>query len=140
MDTADIRRELGTSVRLLAGPERWLLVGLVAGSLGYLVWLAGTGVAVWRAAEAVAGEPTGDDGNSRPGTESGGAGGAATATASATEETEFTGTVVQTGDPVVLDDGQQTKSVETDASLRLGEEVTVRGAERDGTIHADDVF
>jgi replication factor A1 len=65
--------------------------------------------------------------------------GAATATATA-EEVEFTGTVVQTGDPVVLDDGQRTKSVETDASLRLGEEVTVRGAERDGTIHADDVF
>jgi replication factor A1 len=41
---------------------------------------------------------------------------------------------------VVLDDGQRTKSVETDASLRLGEEVTVRGAERDGTIRAEDVF
>jgi replication factor A1 len=66
-------------------------------------------------------------------------GGAATATATA-EEVEFTGTVVQTGDPVVLDDGQRTKSVETDASLRLGEEVTVRGAERDGTIRAEDVF
>ncbi len=58
----------------------------------------------------------------------------------ATDEIEFTGTVVQTGDPVVLDDGQRTKRVETDASLRLGEEVTVRGAERDGTIHAADVF
>ncbi|MDZ5811361.1 single-stranded DNA binding protein [Halorubrum sp. AD140] len=66
-------------------------------------------------------------------------GGAATATAAA-EEVEFTGTVVQTGDPVVLDDGQRTKSVETDASLRLGEEITVRGAERDGTIDAEDVF
>jgi len=66
-------------------------------------------------------------------------GSAATATAAA-EEVEFTGTVVQTGDPVVLDDGQRTKSVETDASLRLGEEVTVRGAERDGTIRAEDVF
>jgi len=56
------------------------------------------------------------------------------------DETEFTGTVVQTGDPIVLDDGQQTRQVETDASLRLGEEVTVRGPERDGTIHAADVF
>ena len=56
------------------------------------------------------------------------------------DETEFTGTVVQTGDPIVLDDGQQTRRVETDASLRLGEEVTVRGPERDGTIHAADVF
>jgi replication factor A1 len=58
----------------------------------------------------------------------------------ATGDVEFTGTVVQTGDPVVLDDGQQTKSVETGASLRLGEEITVRGTERDGTIHAEDVF
>jgi len=89
------------------------------------------------AAEAVAGE-TGGEGS---GGESAGGGGTAAATAEpATESVEFTGTVVQTGDPVVLDDGQRTKSVETDAGLRLGEEVTVRGAERDGTIHADDVF
>jgi len=53
---------------------------------------------------------------------------------------EFTGTVVQAGDPVVLDDGTQTRSVETSATLRLGEEVTVRGVEEDGTIDADDVF
>jgi len=65
---------------------------------------------------------------------------AVTADSAAAEAVEFTGTVVQTGDPVVLDDGQRTKSVETDASLRLGEEVTVRGPERDGAIHADDVF
>ncbi len=77
----------------------------------------------------------------------GGSGGAAATTAEATAESsaaegdvEFTGTVVQVGEPVVLDDGKRTKSVETDASLRLGEEVTVRGPERDGTIHADDVF
>jgi replication factor A1 len=80
------------------------------------------------AAEAVAGEGS-DDG-----------GGAAATPESAGEAVEFTGTVVQTGDPVVLDDGQQTKTVDTDASLRLGEEVTVRGPERDGTIDADDVF
>ncbi|WP_123623867.1 single-stranded DNA binding protein [Halorubrum sp. CSM-61] len=94
------------------------------------------------AAEAVAGETAddGNDGGSGAGGESVGAGGAAAATASATEDVEFTGTVVQTGDPVVLDDGQRTKSVETGASLRLGEEVTVRGTERDGTIDADDVF
>ncbi|WP_418283800.1 single-stranded DNA binding protein [Halorubrum sp. DTA46] len=71
--------------------------------------------------------------------ESGGAT-AATAERDAAADVEFTGTVVQTGDPVVLDDGQKTKSVETDANLRLGEEVTVRGAERNGTIDADDVF
>ncbi len=40
---------------------------------------------------------------------------------------EFVGVVVQAGDPVVLDDGDETLSVETDADLHLGEEVTVRG-------------
>ncbi|SFH79746.1 replication factor A1 [Halorubrum aquaticum] len=64
----------------------------------------------------------------------------ATADPATQDEVEFTGTVVQTGDPVVLDDGERTKSVETGASLRLGEEITVRGPERDGTIHAEDVF
>lgn len=53
---------------------------------------------------------------------------------------EFTGTVVQAGDPVVLDDGTETRRVRTDEQLRLGEEVTVRGPETDGTIDADDVF
>jgi replication factor A1 len=53
---------------------------------------------------------------------------------------EFTGTVVQTGNPVVLDNGSETRSVETNDSLRLGEEVTVRGSERDGTIDADELF
>ena len=88
-----------------------------------------------------------DDGRT-DGVASGGAGGgAAAATAEPSAEideaagdVEFTGTVVQVGEPVVLDDGQRTKSVDTDANLRLGEEVTVRGPERDGTIHADDVF
>jgi len=53
---------------------------------------------------------------------------------------EFTGTVVQTGEPVVLDDGTETMSVDTDATLRLGEEVTVRGEVRDERLDADDVF
>ena len=53
---------------------------------------------------------------------------------------EFTGTVVQAGSPVVLDDGTETYSVDTDASLQLGEEVTVRGRVRDGRIDAADVF
>ena len=55
------------------------------------------------------------------------------------EETEFTGTVVQTGDPTVLDDGERTRSVATDTDLRLGERVTVRGVLRDGRIDADDL-
>ncbi|WP_380678158.1 single-stranded DNA binding protein [Salinigranum sp. GCM10025319] len=56
------------------------------------------------------------------------------------EEVEFTGTVVQAGSPVVLDNGTETYSVETDATLRLGEEVTVRGRVHDGRIDAEDVL
>lgn len=63
-----------------------------------------------------------------------------TTDAGAVEDVEFTGTVVQAGNPVVLDNGEETRSVETSASLRLGEEVTVRGTERDGRIDADEVF
>jgi replication factor A1 len=44
---------------------------------------------------------------------------------------EFTGTVVQTGNPVMLDDGEETRIVETEVSVELGQEVTVRGR-RDG--------
>jgi replication factor A1 len=57
----------------------------------------------------------------------------ATATAAETEDddgsgiVEFTGVVVQTGDPVMLDDGEETCMVETSASVTLGQEVTVRG-------------
>ncbi|QHS16872.1 single-stranded DNA binding protein [Halopenitus persicus] len=68
-------------------------------------------------------------------------GNGAKATDNGTETTvEFTGTVVQAGNPVVLDDGDRTRSVRTDETLRLGEEVTVRGPERDGRIDAEDVF
>jgi replication factor A1 len=78
----------------------------------------------------------------------GGAGGngataatAATGTDSAEAElVEFTGTVVQTGQPVVLDDGEETMSVDTDATLQLGQEVTARGPVEDGRLDADDVF
>jgi replication factor A1 len=57
-----------------------------------------------------------------------------------TNRVEFTGTVVQTGEPVVLDDGTETMSVETDARLRLGEEVTVRGKLVDERLDADEVL
>ena len=63
-----------------------------------------------------------------------------TSGAQTTKKVEFTGTVVQTGDPVVLDDGEQTMSVETDERVQLGQEVTVRGAMADGRLDADDVF
>jgi len=60
MDTRDTRRELGRSVRLLADQERWLFLGLVAGAAGYLIWLAGTGVAVSQVAELAVGAYTVD--------------------------------------------------------------------------------
>jgi replication factor A1 len=56
------------------------------------------------------------------------------------EAIEFTGTVVQAGNPVILDNGEETMSVETDADVHLGQEVTARGTVSDGTLHADDVF
>ena len=49
------------------------------------------------------------------------------------------GTVVQTGDPVVLDDGRETMTVRTDARLQLGEEVTVSGRLAGETLEADEV-
>ncbi|WP_123536218.1 single-stranded DNA binding protein [Halosimplex salinum] len=72
--------------------------------------------------------------------DAGGASGSGGAAAAATEEVEFTGTVVQTGDPVILDDGQETMQVDTDAALTLGQEVTARGPVRDDRLDADDVF
>ncbi|ELY47687.1 single-stranded DNA binding protein [Natronorubrum sulfidifaciens] len=56
------------------------------------------------------------------------------------DELEFTGVVVQAGTPVVLDDGETTMSVDTDADVGLGEEVTARGVVRDGRLEANDVF
>ncbi|AHF98514.1 replication protein A [Halostagnicola larsenii XH-48] len=66
--------------------------------------------------------------------------GSATDEASDGSETEFTGVVVQAGNPVVLDDGDTTMSVETSADVGLGEEVTARGVIRDGRLEANDVF
>ena len=70
----------------------------------------------------------------------GGEASGATATMQGTETVEFTGTVVQAGSPIILDNGTETRQVEADADLRLGEEVTVRGTETGGTINADEVF
>lgn len=55
------------------------------------------------------------------------------------EIAEFTGTVVQPGNPAKLDDGERTVSVLTSEELSLGEEVTVRGPMRGGRIDAEDV-
>ncbi|WP_338727212.1 single-stranded DNA binding protein [Haladaptatus sp. DJG-WS-42] len=56
------------------------------------------------------------------------------------ETVEFTGTVVQAGNPVVLDDGKETMSVETSQTVQLGQEITVRGQLRDGRLDATDIF
>jgi replication factor A1 len=58
----------------------------------------------------------------------------------AVERREFTGTVVQTGDPVMLDNGEEALTVATSEEVRLGQEVTVRGELRDGTLHAEELF
>ena len=55
------------------------------------------------------------------------------------DHVEFTGVVVQARDPVILDDGEKTVSVETGADVELGQEVTVTGTLRDGRLHADEV-
>ena len=56
------------------------------------------------------------------------------------ETVEFVGTVVQTGDPVVLDNGTETMSVETTANVRLGETVTARGTLVDDRLDADELL
>ncbi|MDS0296281.1 single-stranded DNA binding protein [Halogeometricum luteum] len=79
----------------------------------------------------------GDAGTKADATETDAEGAAVDAGDGAVEE--FTGTVVQSGSPVVLDDGTETRSVETTESLQLGAEVTVRGPVREGRIDATDV-
>ncbi len=56
------------------------------------------------------------------------------------EEIEFTGVVVQAGDPIILDDGETTMRVDAGADVGLGEEVTARGVVRDGALDADELF
>jgi replication factor A1 len=53
---------------------------------------------------------------------------------------EFTGTVVQAGDPVVLDNGSETMRVETEMDVHLGQELTARGAVFEGRLDAEEVF
>ncbi|GAA0286564.1 single-stranded DNA binding protein [Halobacterium noricense] len=55
------------------------------------------------------------------------------------EEVEFTGVVVQAQNPVILDDGAETVSVETDADVTLGQEVTARGLLQDGRLRAEEL-
>ncbi|WP_226011736.1 single-stranded DNA binding protein [Halomicrobium salinisoli] len=91
---------------------------------------------------------TGEDGDAGAGDSAGGAGASGDSGGDADaddgpadgESVEFTGTVVQTGNPVVLDDGEQTMTVETDAAVQLGQEVTARGELDGDRLDADDVF
>ncbi|MFW6384697.1 MAG: single-stranded DNA binding protein [Halodesulfurarchaeum sp.] len=52
---------------------------------------------------------------------------------------EFTGVVVQSGGPVILDDGEKTVSVDTDVDVELGQECTVAGTLREGRLDAEEV-
>ena len=87
---------------------------------------------------------SGGSGSSSGSTASGDAGGSGTGAAgggsAAAEVVEFTGTVVQTGDPAILDDGEETMQVSTEETLMLGQEVTARGPVEDDTLDAEDVF
>jgi len=40
----------------------------------------------------------------------------------------------------MLDNGEEARTVVTNEEVRLGQEVTVRGAAEDGTIHAEELF
>jgi replication factor A1 len=87
------------------------------------------------------GEGPGDSGN-RPGGEAAAVAGESTGDGDAEgagEDTEFTGVVVQAGSPVILDDGERTVSVETDADVELGQEITVRGRLEGGRLDAEEV-
>ncbi|MFC7235234.1 single-stranded DNA binding protein [Halosegnis marinus] len=85
------------------------------------------------------GDSEGDDAATGSDPDTGGAT-AGTASAATAETREFTGTVVQTGDPVMLDNGEEALTVATSEEVRLGQEVTVRGELRDGTLHAEELF
>ncbi|WP_336363628.1 single-stranded DNA binding protein [Halalkalicoccus salilacus] len=76
--------------------------------------------------------PESSDGNERS---SGGDG----PDGNAGETIEFTGTVVQPGNPAKLDDGETTMTVLTETDLSLGEEVTARGTVREGRLDAEEV-
>lgn len=62
------------------------------------------------------------------------------AAGTADERIEFTGVVVQAGDPVLLDDGEETLSVRTGEDVHLGQEVRVRGRLSEGTLEADELY
>jgi len=91
-------------------------------------------------AEGTGPSGSGSSGSSEASGSASAGGGSAAAATAASEEVEFTGTVVQTGNPVILDDGEETMQVDTDATLTLGQEVTARGRFDGDRLDAEDVF
>lgn len=56
------------------------------------------------------------------------------------ETIELTGTVLGTGDKATIEANEEQHTVVTDEDLRLGQQVTVRGAVKDGELHAEEIF
>jgi replication factor A1 len=56
------------------------------------------------------------------------------------ETIEVTGTILGTGDTATLEANDEQHTVVTDEDLRLGQQVTVRGAVKDGQLHAEEIF
>jgi ssDNA-binding replication factor A large subunit len=79
------------------------------------------------AGEAAASTDADDDSTGAATGDAGGGAAAVERQRSEGESVTFTGTVVQAGSPVVLDDGEETMSVETDADLHLGQQVRAEG-------------
>ena len=55
------------------------------------------------------------------------------------ERVTVTGTVVQTGSPIIVDDGEDAVHVDTETDVILGQEVTVEGVRDDDRIDAEQV-
>ncbi|MFB6198232.1 MAG: replication factor A, partial [Halobacteriaceae archaeon] len=57
----------------------------------------------------------------------------------AIEKMTFTGVVVQAGDPIILDNGNETITVSANIEAELGEEITVTGKVSDGNLITENV-
>lgn len=55
------------------------------------------------------------------------------------EAVEFTGVVVQAGQPVVLDNGEETVTLDRDIDVELGQELTVRGDRSEGELSVEEL-
>jgi ssDNA-binding replication factor A large subunit len=82
----------------------------------------------------------GDDGDDAANVADSGTGADADTGSAESGAVEFTGTVVQTGDPIKIDDGEETVKLRGDADVTLGQNVTVRGARDGAFIDIDEIF